>query len=110
MKFSFKLKMLGKAELYIPYQPHSRYHLFRCEHIIDYFPKAASYSGMGDLFVVAVKNDEQEIGDLESNAKRRDVILRLDHLSRTVKTFHSTDQLDWVSDLTVLRNNDILLW
>ena len=83
---------------------------FSCDHILDYFPKAFSYSAMGDLFIVAVKNEEHRLGDLESDEKRRDVILRLDSFSTKINRFHSTDHPSWISDLTVLQNDDILLW
>lgn len=65
---------------------------------------------MGDLFIVAVRNDEMDSDNLESNAKRRDVVLRLDHLSRILTALQLIQQLNWVTDLTLLRNNDILLW
>ena len=65
---------------------------------------------MGDLFIVAVKNEEHQLGDLESDEKRRDVILRLDNFSTTLNKFHSTDHPAWISDLTVLQNDDILIW
>ena len=65
---------------------------------------------MGDLFIVAVRNDELDPDNFESNAKRRDVVLRLDPLSRTLKELLLLDSLNWVTDLTLLRNNDILLW
>ena len=86
---------------------------FSCEDILNYFPKALSYSPMGDLFIVALRNEEQQEVDKINLSSRmqRDVILRLDQFDRKLNTFHATESRNhWISDLEVLENDDTLIW
>ena len=82
-----------------------------CVQMLDYFPKAISYSTNGDLYIVAVKNEEMRIGDLESGMERRDEILKLTSFKGKLEKYHSTgDSGSWISDLSILQNGDILIW
>lgn len=79
--------------------------------MLDYFPKAISYSTHGDLYVVAVKNEELRIGDLETGMERKDEILKLSSFTRKLEQYHSAGESgSWISDLSILQNGDILIW
>ena len=82
-----------------------------CVQLLDYFPKAISYSLTGDLFIVAVKNEEQQMGDLESDIKRKDEIIKLSSSKRKLERYHSASGSgSWISDLTVLKSDEVLIW
>ena len=81
----------------------------RCEELFDYFPKAAAYSNVGDLFIVAVTNDENESKDREPYASSNDIILKLSYLSRTIEKYYVQEGLHWISDIAVMQNDDILI-
>ena len=79
--------------------------------MLDYFPKAISYSTNGDLYIVAVKNEELRIGDLETGMERKDEILKLPSFKRKLEQYHSTGESgSWISDLSILQNGDLLIW
>ena len=90
-------------------------HLFSfsisCVPLLDYFPKAVSYSPNGDLFIIAVKNEERQVGDLEKDIQRKDEILKLSSFKRRLERYHLTEESgSWISDLSISQNDDVLIW
>ena len=44
------------------------------------------------------------------NGEAKDIVLRMDHESGMVEHYFADDHMQWVSDLTVLQNGDLLFW
>ena len=65
---------------------------------------------MGDLFIVAVRNERPGFQNKEANEMQKDIILRLDHGTSKLRIFYPNSQSEWIGDLTNLYNNDLLIW
>ena len=65
---------------------------------------------MGDLFIVAVRHKKPQLQINEANEMHKDVILRLDHGTSKLYMFYPNSKSEWISDLTNLYNNDLLIW
>ena len=65
---------------------------------------------MGDLFIVAVRHKKPQSQNKESNEMHEDVIFRLDHGTSELRIFYPNSKSEWISDLTNLYNNDLLIW
>ena len=65
---------------------------------------------MGDLFIVAVRHTNLQLQNKEANEMHKDIILRLDHGTSELRTFYPNSRSEWISDLTNLHNNDLLIW
>ena len=65
---------------------------------------------MGDLFIVAVSHKRSHLQNKEANEMQKDIILRLDHGTSELRIFYPNSKSEWISDLTNLYNNDLLIW
>ena len=65
---------------------------------------------MGDLFIVAVGHKKTQLQNQEANEMHKDIILRLDHGTSKLHKFYPNSKSEWISDLTNLYNNDLIIW
>ena len=62
------------------------------------------------MFITAVANGNSAERNVAHNGEAKDIVLRMHHESGMVEHYFADDQMQWVSDLTVLQNGDLLFW